>query len=185
MKRLVIIVEGFTEQDFVEKILKNNLVNLSIDYINLRGGRISIDSIIKNVQRLIHNYDYVTTLVDYYGFKNSQQMSVEEIERELQKRIANDKFIPYLQKYEFEALLFSDKEKIEISLGKHEELTKNKNRPEEINHGNPPSKLLSSFFSKYIKRVHGINILKTIGFQKIRQECPRFNEWITKLETLG
>ncbi len=184
MKRLAIIVEGFTEQDFVQTILINNLSNLHIAYINLRGGRISINSIIRDVSNLIDNYDYVTTLIDYYGLKETNNKSIEEIEVELQQKIANNRFIPYIQKYEFEALLFSDIAKIENSLGKRFTQKKIKNKPEEINHNNPPSKLLARIFPDYIKRSHGNAILKEIGLQNIREQCPRFDEWIKKLEKL-
>ncbi|MCH9852511.1 MAG: DUF4276 family protein [Alphaproteobacteria bacterium] len=186
MKRLAIIVEGYTEYYFVENILKKHLPKLNITAINLCGGGISFKSVLGDAKILLHNYDYVTTLVDYYQFRKPEHMqTIDDIENGLEQAISNKKFIPYLQKHEFEALVFSDIARIQDNLGENSQLQKIRQQPEEINHNEPPSKLLMRIFPDYNKTSDGITILKATSWNTIRQECPRFNEWITKLETLG
>ncbi len=103
----MIIVEGKTEQYFVKDILIPNLKNLSVTTINLKGGNISVESICDNVKR-IKAYDCITTMVDYYGFKQYRDKSIVELETKMSQTISDNSFIPYIQQYEFEALLFSD-----------------------------------------------------------------------------
>lgn len=38
----------------------------------------------------------------------------------------------------------------------------------------------------WIERLlRGQQVAKKMGLEKIRAECPRFDEWVTRLETLG
>lgn len=59
--------------------------------------------------------------------------------------------------------------------------------PEEIDNDpkTAPSKRLRDIYPEYRKRVDGPTIASKIGLQLIRQECRHFNEWLTKLESLG
>ncbi len=180
-KRLAIIVEGQTELSFTNKLLKPHLLRLDINVINLRGGNISVEKIHNDAKKLIPNFDYVTTLVDYYGFKNSgHAQSVEELENNIKNGFP-DKLIPYIQKYEFEALVFSDVSVMQTRFNKNYNAKRN---PEDINHNNPPSKILKTTFPTYDKVLDGVDILRMIGLQKIREKCPRFSQWISKLESL-
>jgi hypothetical protein len=63
---------------------------------------------------------FVTTLYDFYGFKG---LSDNETKKTLEEKIKNGvkqgqqhKIIPYVQMYEFEALLFSDSVKMASGL---------------------------------------------------------------------
>lgn len=59
--------------------------------------------------------------------------------------------------------------------------------PEDIN-DNPataPSRRIAGAIPSYRKRLHGPQLAKKTGLEKIRVECPRFDEWVTRLETLG
>ena len=58
--------------------------------------------------------------------------------------------------------------------------------PEDINDGakTAPSKLIDEVFPKYIKTFHGPDLALTIGLDKIRAECPRFNQWVKWMESL-
>ena len=56
--------------------------------------------------------------------------------------------------------------------------------PEAINEDNPPSKRLKVLFPGYEKVVSGYVIADEIGLERIRAECPHFNTWISKLESL-
>lgn len=58
--------------------------------------------------------------------------------------------------------------------------------PENIN-DNPetaPSKRLLSLYPSYSKTINGSVIFNKIPLSHIRNKCPHFNEWVTKLESL-
>ena len=59
--------------------------------------------------------------------------------------------------------------------------------PEDIN-DNPdtaPSKRIKMLLPEYQKVVAGPLIAKETGLDTIRAECPRFADWLAKLESLG
>lgn len=190
------IVEGQTESNFIKNIFLNyfdkNLFYYGI--INLSGGTINIKTVVDWVKKLINSNDFVTTLIDFYKFQNPNQCSIEEMETKIKETLAEQvnnqtikKFIPYLQKYEFEALLFADREIITKLLGLNktqERMLYNKkyNTPEEINHSIPPSKVIKNIYPKFTKTIDAINIVDKIGKEKLMQECPKFASWIKTLE---
>ena len=102
---------------------------------------------------------------------------------------------PYVQMHEFEALLFSDISKFQLhddwnnkSKTKLQRVCNRFATPEDINNGiqTAPSKRLDDIFPGYGKNktLYGPLIAEDIGLAKIRQECPRFNNWIGQLEKL-
>lgn len=101
------------------------------------------------------------------------------------------RFIPYVQMHEFEALLFSNTSVLAGNDPKISErflqVLKSFSYPEEINdhYDTCPSRRIQQHLENYVKTVDGIVIAQKIGLQTMRQECPHFNEWITKLENLG
>ncbi len=154
---------------------------------------------------------FVTTFIDYYGinknhaFPNwserltyidkSQMLNFVELNM---KNDINDKirfrFIPYIQLHEFESLLFNDinvfKKQIPSNELKNiEELERiivQYPNPELINDSSitAPSKRLEKLIIGYNKPMYGSILAEAIGLQKIRAKCPRFNDWVTKLEQL-
>lgn len=131
MKRLIIICEGQTEQEFCGKVLFPHLykydINIQTPLIKRSMGGIVKWSILK---KEIENYllekdAIVTTLIDYYGLYQKYNFPkwdegekiVDKIKRigfleDAMKEDISDKlrfrFIPYLQLHEFEGLLFND-----------------------------------------------------------------------------
>lgn len=121
--RVGISVEGSTENEFVNRVLRGHLeergvyvfpvtvtTKLNISGPNYRGGNVTVHRATSEITKLLPNFDYVTTLYDFYGFKGRQQGETPD---ELCDRIAGmlqnpASFIPYIQMHEFEALLFSD-----------------------------------------------------------------------------
>ncbi len=99
---------------------------------------------------------------------------------------------PYVQMHEFEGLLFSDVDAFE-NLFHHGpvaglRLIRNQFRtPEEINDNKntAPSKRIEKLIKSYRKRLHGPLLAETIGLERMRQECPRFDAWLRRLESLG
>ena len=115
----------------------------------------------------------------------------------LRKRIADKvgerkyRIFPYVQRHEFENLLFSrvddfsilpeaDSNAIQTLRG----IRSNFWTPEDINDNKDtaPSKRIKSAIPRFHKVNSGPSIARRTGLEKTRAECPRFNEWIKKLE---
>ena len=102
--------------------------------------------------------------------------------------------IAYVQKHEFEGLLFSDVTAFGASIGaSNQSITQLQETrlafltPEDINDNKEtaPSKRIAKAISKYQKPLDGPLVAMQIGLDKIRAQCPRFNDWVTRLETLA
>ena len=142
--RLNITAEGFSEERFVNDLLRPHLLNygvyvevrkvLSSGKKNLRGGMTSYPKLKMDVRQWIKESPdvYHTTLIDFYGlpddfpgYKNAKlntnpNKNIELVEEAFANDIAKDinfhRFIPYIQLHEYETLLFSDPEKMESVL---------------------------------------------------------------------
>ena len=108
-----------------------------------------------------------------------------------------EKFIPYIQIHEIESLLFAGPEEMASIFGKQrlaakfEQIVQECGGCENIN-DNPesaPSKRIQNLFPEYKKgrsvNAHAYRIAQRIGVEHMRERCPHFNEWLTKLERLG
>lgn len=195
-------VEGPTEERFIKIVLAPYLrgKGIFLKPISMNGS-IGVDRIRSELQKMAYDYDYVTTFYDFYGFKN---LVVKESKQSLEQKIkqhAHDsiqqKLIPYVQMYEYEGLLFTCPTAIKNALTSKDRKTDiehwaNKicsnfnNEPEKINNSpqTAPSKRLEAQ-TNYKKIIHGPNIAKEIGIERIRQKCPNFNEWVANLEKLN
>ncbi len=216
MKRIHVLCEGQTESIFVNKVLRPYFTEQSILLIahDLKGG-FSYKSLKHTIIEWLNaeKSAYVTTMIDLYGMNKgypsyaetaqSNRPALEKVEvieaaikADILKtpRVYNDKFIPYVQLYEFEALLFSDPNILQEWLGLKSNLPNNifsviRNAfetPEDINDSphTAPSKRILNILPSYDKVAEGFVIASDIGVQKIREECPHFNAWLKKLETL-
>lgn len=101
------------------------------------------------------------------------------------------RFIPYIEMHEFEALLFSNAsilaEKIGVDTDEIEDVLDEFGEPEEIDDGSEtaPSKRLISLHKGYRKVAMGKTISEAIGISTMREKCPHFDNWLTRLEQLG
>ena len=95
--------------------------------------------------------------------------------------------MPYVQKYEFEGLLFSDVTAFPVLVDappKSIDLLTNIRSgfatPEDINDdwATAPSRRIKGVIRRYSKRLHGPLVATEIGLEAIRAECPRFNDWV-------
>ena len=204
MIRLAILVEGDTEEEFVNLALMEHLQlsGVAAQPVSLDGGLITVPRVASEMANLYWSFDSVTSLIDFYGFRNKSDATVEELETriddELINRIRGDwdksRVFPYIQRHEFEALLFSD-----VTVFQHlkdvparlvENLRQTRLRfqtPEHIDDSplTAPSKRISNLIPNYIKRTDGPLLAEQIGLSTIRAECPRFNGWVTKMESLS
>lgn len=196
MVRLLISVEGYSEYKFTNEVIVPHLAEhhgVFAETQNMRGS-ISIDKIRQKLNSLIHNHDFTTTLYDFYGFKRASgdetKQTLEEKIKQSIKKDQRNKIIPYIQMYEFEALLFSDNEKMAAGLGTQKDwidaVLSEFDDIETINNSKEtaPSKRIGKH-AQYIKTQHAPLILKQIGLANIRSKCQGFDTWLTQLENLS
>ena len=211
MIRVAISVEGQTEYEFCEKILVPHFRDKSIELTPIivatsrkkcgtkhKGGCINLDRVANEISKLLPNFDYVTTFYDLYGFSGiDESMPVEDLEEVMYGKFDNIKYIPYVQKYEFETLLFSDanyyeelltsdaKVNMDNIINAHEGNIENINNSKET----APSKRIEKIFTDnnetYDKVFHGYSIIEEIGLSKVREKSCRFNAWLKKIEALS
>jgi hypothetical protein len=211
MIRIAISVEGPTEMEFCKKVLTPFFRNYNIEMIPVtictskdkcgrksKGGSVNIDRIKNEVLKLLPSHDYVTTLYDFYGFSKRPTDDVNELEQILFELFNDNRFIPYIQQYEFETLLFSKPEYYEEYFGDGRVSEKMKqiivefqDDIEKINDSpqTAPSKRLEKLFDEvgesYDKVFHGEGIAGDIGLECMRKKANRFNEWVEKIIKLG
>lgn len=203
MIRVAIVVEGQTEEEFVKICLAKHprLKEVEPTPISLQGN-VSADRLAQDMTRLLPSFDGVTSFVDFYRFRKKGDKTIDELQDELTRRIKDmlgdrlrlDKVFPYVQKYEFEGLLFSDVDAfgkvIDLPAGSVEKLREIREAfptPEDINDDprTAPSKRISKIIPRYRKVNHGPLIADHTGLAAIRAQCPRFNNWVARLESLG
>jgi len=208
--RLAVSVEGQTEEEFVKRLavhlrgrrIESTPIVLGRARGRSGGGSVSLDRLVSELVTLLGAFDAVTTLVDFYGFRRTRDSAVDDLEKQLISGIRarlgrawdERKTIPYIQMHEFEGLLFSEvnvfSTQVDFPAGCAAALRAVRERfstPEDIN-DNPetaPSKRIASVIPRYDKRSHGPILAEEIGLARIRAECPRFDAWVTRLESLG
>ena len=137
MNRLVLVVEGQTEQAVVERVLAPFLGERGVFVTAAlvgrsghKGGIRSFSEICNDIQRLLRQDAQlvVSTFFDYYGLplakwpggEDARQALFDGKARALESAMQSEvvfrmgasfnprRFIPYIQMYEMEALLFAD-----------------------------------------------------------------------------
>lgn len=132
MKRLIIVCEGQTEQEFCNDILQPHLIQFGIVVQNptikkTAGGIVSWSSLKHQIETHLKQDPtaFVTTLIDFYGINanhnypnwlqanqhNDKNIGMDIMEQGMLASIPaqlQQKFIPYIQLHEFEGLLFCD-----------------------------------------------------------------------------
>ena len=202
MIRLAMTVEGRTEEEFVNQVLAPHLLTKGVEAKPLSiDGNVTVAKIASDMAKLYWSFDFVTSLVDYYGFKDKGKCTPyeleEEIDREVDKEIRRSwdqsKVFSYVQKHEFEGLLFSDvrvfTRAFDAPDGLEETLRNIRSQfptPEDINDSSAtaPSKRIMKLMPSYNKVVHGPLLASDIGLTAIRDQCRRFDVWVTRIESL-
>ncbi|MGK0256320.1 MAG: hypothetical protein ACI81I_000937 [Arcobacteraceae bacterium] len=210
MIRIAISVEGPTEDEFCKQVLVPYFRNFNIELVSIiittkrkncgikyKGGCVNLGRIKSELTKILPNFDYVTTFYDLYGFDIKGTYTAEELENEIGELFdGNRKLIPYIQKYEFETLLFSKPSfyedyfldsaaKVEI-----EKIIASCGGVENINNSREtaPSKRIDKFFDKYNEQYdkvfHGPSIADDIGLDIILDKCARFKDWIETIQKL-
>ena len=177
------------------------------------GGDVRFERAKKGVANLLKRRKdtYVSLLVDYYGIgrdwpgleatgpgASPRDISAAicaatqaAIDQELAEYRSSERFVPYISVHEFEALLFSDAAILAEALGvdqKHVNAIIDKcGEPEAIDDSpqTAPSKRIEQLSRRFKKPTNGIAAAKAIGIPKMREQCPVFDDWLSRLESLG
>lgn len=177
MKRLIIICEGETEQEFCKDVLCPYFIvkNIHIQAPMIKksnGGIVKWNGLKKQIEKHIKQDSeaIITTLIDFYGIKpihaypnyeeaaRSNREKVQNIENGMKESIdtaIRHHFIPYIQLHEFEALIFCSLDVIrnnfkeeEANFAEIESVINSFPNPEDIN--NNPDEAPSKRLEKYI-----------------------------------
>lgn len=134
MNRVLVSVEGQTEETFAREVLRKHLWNFNVDLQpvvittrrvkqgkNFKGGALSYARTRKEIIRLLNdrNAVAVTTMYDLYQLptdfpgqdscpSGDGQAKALHLENAFQHDVGSKRFRPYLQVHEFEAFLFVD-----------------------------------------------------------------------------
>lgn len=149
---------------------------------------------------------YFTTMIDLYKLPGdfpgkaahtripeNPTPYVVALEQAFAETISDPRFIPYIQLYEFETLLFVDPDAFRISFDDCDQaierlkiIAHSFTSLEHINDGQPtaPSKRIIDLIPEYDadKATAGPDIAEFIGLPRLRNACPHFGTWIDTLE---
>lgn len=221
MIRVHVICEGQTEEMFVNELLVPHFHERGIvlhpallGKPGHKGGFVNFERILADVRlRLLNDaQSYCTVLIDFYGisrkfpgYEKATRMNqhvtkskilIESMTFEIQNVVGTDairRFIPYVQMYEFEGLLFSEPNSLASAIGRFDlsdsftEIRSRFTTPEEINDCSTtaPSKRIEALFPGFEKPIHCTFGALEIGLKKIRKECPLFSGLLTAIENLS
>ena len=211
MKYLIIVVEGQTEQEFVNDILRPYFAEHGIYHVSARlirtsrsgkGGFVNFQHLQNDVNKILTKEQdaVVTTFFDFFrcptnmpGYeeamkKENHQEAVEILETKMDELLGNTHFVPYIQLHEFEALLFSSNKGFKTyweneQIKKAEEIIAQYSNPEDINSRpeKAPSKRILKIKSNYDKVAEGNLLAMEVGIEEMLNRCPRFKQWIEHL----
>jgi hypothetical protein len=142
MKRVLVLVEGLTEERFIKDVLAPHLEPRGVYVIpkivttkrvkqgpDFTGGITDYQKVENDLKRLLGDSGaaLITTFIDYYGLLSefpgmatrpiaSPLERAQHVEAEWKTRIGHPRFLSYLMTHEFEALLFSKPEELSRAL---------------------------------------------------------------------
>lgn len=221
MIRVHVICEGQTEEAFVNNLLLEPLMARGIQLIPAligkpghKGGNFKFQRLLPDVRnRLMSDRQaYCTTFFDFYGLpeefpgKNvclptaSISEKAEAVQHALVEKLTEAlgvdvmrRFIPFVQMYEFEGLLFSAPERMAQGMDKpdlsraFQTIAGAFASPEHINNSpvTAPSKRIISLIPHYEKPLMGTLAALDVGLTVMREKCVLFNAWLTQIEALA
>ena len=214
MKRLYIVVEGQTEQEFVNSVAapylnKKGILDARPILIRTsrtgRGGMTKYKHLSDTVRLLLNSdkQDFiVTTFIDYFRLPDSMPVydkcmeipdetaRIEALEASINDDIGDRRFFAYIQRHEFEALLFSSNAGFKYYFPDQcarqtAEIIASYTSPEDINSSpeGAPSKRLLAIKPDYNKVLEGNVIAIEVGIETMLSKCPRFSKWFEKIIT--
>lgn len=223
MKKVIVVCEGQTEETFVNEFLYPELwprgvfpePRLISTSPLVKGGALSTKRVLRYLRNTLRERldTYVTTFFDLYSLphdfpgRNEVSASADpldhatEIETAFHEAVVREaeclpkRFLPHIQPYEFEALLFSDTTgfaKAEPGwrsfAGKLAAARQGARSPEHINDGadtHPSARLRNLLRPRYKKVTHGVGVSAEVGIDRMRTECQHFGRWLSRIEALA
>ena len=224
MKRVCIVCEGQTEETFVRDVLAPAFYHLDLNLIpemvetspGHKGGALKYDRVKRHLRNTLRQSSapVVTTLFDLYRLDSDfPSFAASQAQPDLSRRLnvlkqalhadvvaeadcQPERFIPYIQPYEFEALLFSDVptltriepgwQSATAALAAARAVAES---PEHINdrpETKPDAHLERELNNpSYRKRRHGPIAAQKIGLAKIEAECAFFAAWLAQIRELA
>jgi hypothetical protein len=223
-KRLSLYVEGRTEELFVNRILRNHLRSFGVQVERpvlaitrpgpeeRRGGFVNWEAVEADLRTLFVARSEpdlrFSTLLDLYALPENVPgypgpptgrragADVDAIEAAWAKHFDEPRFVPYLQRHEFEALVIAHPPALDAVAPAHVATlrtvihpTANATSAEDVNDGRAthPSALLSRAIPDYKARKpdYALFTLLEAGLDRVRARCPRLNAWLEKWERWG
>ena len=228
MSRLLVHVEGETEEMFVNEVLAPHLYASRWEVVaarivgnarlrERRGGVKAWSVVRDDIMRHLKEDPgcYATTMVDFYALPQSagkawpgraaaaqlptaqkalhvEAQLIADVQQMMGAGFLAARFIPFVIMHEFEALLFSDCGAFSRGVGRpdlHGALQAVRDSfatPEEINDSplTAPSKRVEALIPNYQKPFLGTLAALEVGLARIREECPHFGAWLTRLEQI-
>lgn len=223
MTDVIVVCEGQTEEAFVKRVLYPSLIprnvfvqpRLIASSRRAKGGALNAQRVLRYLRNvLLERPDtYVTTFFDLYGLPadfpgrlattthGEPLAAAAEVEAGFSEAVVRhtgcrpERFIPYIQPYEFESLLFSDPTAFAEAEPEWQAFATNlvaarqaAASPEHINDGSdthPSARLQTLRRPQYRKVTHGTMISERIGIHCMRSECRHFHQWLERLERLS
>lgn len=222
MLEVIVFTEGQTEEQFIKRVVapsfRSNQIFLKPQTLNTsqdaKGGGLNFDRLKFNTRNTLRQKPdaILTTFIDLYGLDNTfpnfaKAMQLPDVyarttklETALHQAIIAhvgcrpERFIPHIQPYEFEGLLFSNIDSLvrtepswQNFLPKLKQVRDDFDTPEHINNSyeTKPSKRLENILSpQYKKTRHGPLAAEKITLSVMEQECLHFKGWMDKLRGL-
>ena len=221
-RRLLLYVEGLTEELFVRRVLRRHLAPFQVRVEEpilavtthgpraRRGGFVNWPAIEADLRSIFLSKPdpnlRFSTLLDVYamppgvpgypgtaesGHRSAQQ--VGEIESAWSRHFREPRFVPYLQRHEFEALVIANPDALARIFPQHREALEQLIRPalagrtaEDVNDGRTthPSARLAQAIPEYRERKasYGFFAVAEAGLPSVRARCPRFDAWLRRWE---
>jgi hypothetical protein len=232
--RLIIVVEGSTEANFVRRILAPHLGRFGVVAASSVVGKAKASDRGLSVSGVRGGYPYadwrrdlrnvlrsdpgrnlrVSTFCDLYGLpddftdRGHQPGDADPGSRcaRLEQAMVHDitgsnddcgvwRLIPYIQSHEFEALVLAASHCLGDLFDADDQraglLTLQADisgiPPEDINDSplTSPSHRLRRLIPGYRKAVDGPDAIELAGLHAVRSVCPRFNDWLSRFESLA
>lgn len=223
MTEVIVFAEGQTEEQFIKRVIAPSLRSAQI-FIKPQmlktsreasGGAISFDRLKFNARNTLRQYPnaVLSTFLDLYALetnfpayqdaksKPDIYTQTAYLENALHQAIVEhvgcrpERFIPHIQPYEFEGLLFSNVAALcdieptwHTSLAKLSAVRISFETPEHINdsYETKPSRRLANILQpKYQKKRHGPLCAERITLPVMEAECLHFSVWMDKLRLLA
>ncbi len=223
MREVIVFAEGPTEERFIKQVVAPALHGLQIylkpQLLNTsqsgRGGALSMGRFMLNARNTLRQRPdaVLSSFIDLYGldtdfpeFENGMKLldvhqRVTHLEFALHRAVIAqvgcrpEQFLPYIQPYEYEGLLFSDVTALagtepswHKALASLQKIRSTFDSPEHINDGyeTKPSKRLENLLHpKYKKTTHGPRAAVRISLETMERECVHFRGWMDRLRGLA